>query len=285
MIDLDRPMQRSDWLATLGELGIRPSRALGQNFLVEPSVVERIVEAAAIRPSETVIEVGPGLGILTRELLKAAGRVVAIELDRDLAAHLRHVFRDQPALELIESDALKVDFGRLVAPNEAYSVVANLPYSSASAIIRFLLEQPNPPRRLTVMVQREVAERLVATPPNMSILSVATQFYASGEIAFHVPPGAFVPSPKVESSVVTLDSRPSLALPPDEREPFFALVNAGFRHKRKTLANSIADETREPKSLIAERLTAIGIDPLRRAQTLSLEDWVNLTRAWRAEPR
>jgi 16S rRNA (adenine1518-N6/adenine1519-N6)-dimethyltransferase len=285
MIDLDRPMQRGDWIATLGALGIRPSRALGQNFLVEPSVVERIAAAAEIQPGETVIEVGPGLGILTRELLRTAGRVVAIELDRDLAAHLRHNLAGRTPLELVESDALKVDLGRLLAPDETYSIVANLPYSSASAIIRFFLEQPHPPRRMTVMVQREVAERLVASPPSMSILSVATQFYASGEIAFHVPPGAFVPSPKVESSVVTLDVRTSLALPPDARGQLFALVNAGFRHKRKTLANSLADETREPKSVVAERLAVVGIDPLRRAQTLSLDEWLDVARAWPLEPQ
>jgi 16S rRNA (adenine1518-N6/adenine1519-N6)-dimethyltransferase len=169
----------------------------------------------------------------------------------------------------------------LIQPDETYSVAANLPYSSASAIIRFLLEQPHPPRRLTVMVQREVAERLAAKPGAMSILGVATQFYAEPEIAFHVPPGAFVPSPKVESSVVTLDVRSEPPLPVELRPQLFALLNAGFRHKRKTLANSIADETRLSKAVVTEHLTALGIDPLRRAQTLSLDEWAALTRDWR----
>lgn len=283
MIDLSRQMRRQDWIETLGLLGIRPSRALGQNFLVEPGVVERIAETAAIQPGETVIEVGPGLGILTRELLGSADRVIAIELDRELAAHLRSSFAAESTLELIESDALRVDVSELIAPNEVYSVAANLPYSSASAIIRFFLEQPHPPRRLTVMAQREVAERLAANPPGMSILGIATQFYAVPKIAFHVPPSAFVPSPKVESSVITLDMRNELALPPKQRPQLFSLLNSGFRHKRKTLANSIADETRLPKALVADQVAAVGIDPFRRAQTLSLEEWVALARSWRPD--
>jgi 16S rRNA (adenine1518-N6/adenine1519-N6)-dimethyltransferase len=281
MIDLTRPMLRQNWIELLGELGIRPSRALGQNFLIEPDVVERIAGVAAIQPGETVVEVGPGLGILTRELLAASGRVIAIELDRELAAQLRSAFGSEQRLELIEADALSVDLSELIHSGETYSVAANLPYSSASAIIRFFLEQPRPPRRLTVMVQREVAERLAAKPGAMSILGVATQFYAEPTIAFHVPPGAFVPSPKVESSVVTLDVRLDPPLPIELRPQLFALLNAGFRHKRKTLANSIADETRLPKTVVTEQLAALGIDPLRRAQMLSLDEWVGLARDWR----
>ena len=282
MMDAGRPMERKQWIELLGALGIRPSRALGQNFLVEPEVVRRIHEVAQLFPGETAIEIGPGLGILTRELLSVAGRVIAIELDRDLAAHLRSAFADESILDLIEADALRVDLSELIDPVETYSVAANLPYSAASAIIRSFLERPHPPRRLTVMVQREVAERLVASPPEMSILGIATQFYAEGSIAFHVPPNSFVPSPKVESSVVTFDVRAVPPLPVELRPRFFTLLNAGFRHKRKTLANSIADETRLPKSIVTEQLAAIGVDPLRRAQTLSLDEWVGLTRDWRS---
>lgn len=281
MIDLAQPMQRQNWIALLDSLGIRPSRALGQNFLVEPGIVERIAAVAEVLPGETVIEIGPGMGILTRELLSVADRVIAIELDRDLAGHLRTAFEAQPKLELIESDALRIAVENHIRADENYSITANLPYSSASAIIRFYLEQPHPPRRLTVMVQREVAERLVAAPPHMSILGIATQFYAEGSIAFHVPPGAFVPSPRVESSVITLDVRPAALLPLELRPQLFALLNAGFRHKRKTLANSIADETQLPKALISEQLAALNVDPLRRAQTLTVDEWVGLARAWR----
>lgn len=280
MNDRSRTMERQDWIEVLRRLGIRPSRALGQNFLVEPNVVERIAAAAELRPGESVIEIGPGLGILTRELLRSGERVIAIELDRDLAAHLRTDLGRWPDLTLIESDALRVDIDSLINPAETYSVTANLPYASAAAIIRFFLEQPHQPRRMTVMVQREVGERLAAAPPAMSILGVATQLHAETAIAFHVPPGAFVPSPKVESSVVTLDVRPEPLLEPSLRPRFFELLNAGFRHKRKTIVNSIADETRLPKAVVAERLAAIDVEPLRRAQTLSVDEWISLTRSW-----
>jgi len=261
----------------MAELGVRPSKGLGQNFLFERGIVQKMVRVAGIRPDDTVLEVGPGLGILTSELLRSAKRVVAVELDRTLAAHLRRAFGDDPRFALVEGDVLDLDVADLVPP-EPYVVAANLPYSVGSAVLRHLLEAEHPPERLAVMLQLEVAERLVARPPEMSVLGIAVQFFAEARIAFRVPPGVFIPPPTVESAVVVLDAKPA-PLPREARRSFFRIVNAGFRQKRKQVANSLAAELGLPKDEVVAWLEAVGIDPMRRAQTLSVDEWVALTLA------
>jgi 16S rRNA (adenine1518-N6/adenine1519-N6)-dimethyltransferase len=258
------------------ELGIRPNKGLGQHFLFERGVVERMVRMAGVGTDDNVLEVGPGLGILTSELLRKARRVVAIELDRSLAAHLRAAFGDLPTFTLVQGNALTTPVGDLFSPDEPFDVVANLPYSVGSAILRHLLEGERPPRRMTVMLQKEVAERLVAQPPEMSILGVATQFFASPRIAFDVAPAVFIPPPKVESAVVILEVHPQPPLPRDLHPLFFKIVNAGFRQKRKQVANAIADVLQLQKPEISAWLQATGVDPMRRAETLSIAEWVAL---------
>lgn len=259
-------------------LGVRPSKGLGQHFLFERGIVQKMVRSAGIGPGDTVLEIGPGLGILTSELLHAAQRVVAVELDQTLAAHLRTLFGDDPAFSLVAGDALDLVVTDLIPPDEPYVVAANLPYSVGSAVLRHLLEADHPPRRLAVMLQREVAERIVAEPPRMSVLSVAVQFYAAGRIAFEVPPTVFIPPPAVESAVLLLEVRPP-PLPVADRVRFFRIVNAGFRQKRKQVANSLAAELDLTKSDVNAWLAATGIDPMRRAQTLAVNEWVSLTLA------
>lgn len=273
------PASRRDWTALMKRLGIRPNKGLGQNFLFERGIVQRMVRTARITRDDHVVEVGPGLGILTDELLLRAGSVTAVELDRNLAAHLRTQFGDQEGFALVEGDALRVDFAGFLDSEHPYKVAANLPYGIAAAVVRRLLELAHPPVQLTVMLQLEVAERLTAVPPNMTILSVATQFYAEPRIAFQVPPTVFIPPPKVESAVAILDVRPEPALPMADRPAFFRIVNAGFRQKRKQVANSIAAELDLPKADVSSWLESVGIDPMRRAQTLTVEDWVRLTLA------
>ena len=185
-------------------LGIRPNKGLGQNFLYERGIVQRMVRSARIGTGDTVVEIGPGLGILTDELLLRAGRVIAIELDRTLAAHLTAQFGDNPNFSLHSGDALRVDLDHVLQGVSEYRLTANLPYGVAAAVIRRFLEADKAPTQLTVMLQLEVAQRLVAAPPNMTILSVATQFYAEPRIAFHVPPTVFIPPPNVESAVAIL---------------------------------------------------------------------------------
>ena len=272
------PVSRRDWTRLMTELGIRPNKGLGQHFLFERGLVERMVRQAGVEKDDTVLEIGPGLGILTSELLRKAGHVVAVELDRSLAAHLQGAFGEFANFELVHANALTQSSDELIPPGQSFDVVANLPYSVGTAILRHLLEQPRKPRRLTVMLQKEVAERLTAQPPDMSILSVATQYFAEPRLAFTVSPDVFIPPPKVESAVVILDVRPELSLPADAEPLLFKIVNAGFRQKRKQVANSLADVLQLPKSDIAAWLAQSRIDPTRRAETLSVAEWVAVTR-------
>src|SRR5688500_14088734 len=255
------PAARRDWMRLMSELGIRPNKGLGQHFLFERGLVERMVRQAGVTDRDTVLEVGPGLGILTSELLRKARRVVAVELDRSLIAHLQTAFGDVPGFELVPGNALALSADELFPPGESFDVVANLPYSAGTAILRHLLEQPRKSRRLTVMLQKEVADRLTAQPPDMSVLSVATQFFAEPRLAFRVPPEVFIPPPKVESAVVILDVRDTLALAENEQPLMFKIVNAGFRQKRKQVANSIADVLQLPKADIAAWLETTGVNP------------------------
>jgi 16S rRNA (adenine1518-N6/adenine1519-N6)-dimethyltransferase len=279
------PTSRRDWLALMTRLGIRPNKGLGQNFLFERGIVQRMVRAARIGPDDTVVEVGPGLGILTDELLVRSGRVIAIELDRTLVSHLTDQFADNPRFSLHAGDALRVDLESVLAGVPTYKLAANLPYGIAAAVIRRFLELDKAPTQLTVMLQLEVAERLVAAPPNMTILSVATQFYSVPRIAFQVPPTVFIPPPSVESAVAILEVRAEPPLQGPDRDLFFAVVNAGFRQKRKQVANSIAAELDLPKASVSAWLTEAGIDPMRRAQTLTVDDWIGVTLAAPAELR
>jgi 16S rRNA (adenine1518-N6/adenine1519-N6)-dimethyltransferase len=207
------PTSRRDWAALLDRLGVRPKKGLGQNFLLERGIVEGMVRSLEVDRDDFVLEIGPGLGILTEALLASAGKVAAIALDRRLATHLRGEFGADSRFSLVEGDALAIDLAEIVPPDRDYLVAANLPYSVATAVLRRLLEEPHRPQRLAVMVQREVAERLVAQPPEMTILAVATRFYATARIAFPVPPSVFVPAPKVESAVVLLETRAEPPLP------------------------------------------------------------------------
>jgi 16S rRNA (adenine1518-N6/adenine1519-N6)-dimethyltransferase len=273
------PVARRDWTRLMRELGIRPNKGLGQHFLFERGVVERMVRQSGVAGGDTVVEIGSGLGILTSELLRKTGNVIAVELDRSLAAHLETAFGDLPGFQLVQGNALTLSSDDLVPPGEPFDVVANLPYSAGTAILRHLLEQPRKPRRLTVMLQKEVADRLTARPPDMSVLGVATQFFAVPRLAFVVSPAVFIPPPKVESAVVILDVHNEFPLPPELQALFFRIVNAGFRQKRKQLANAIADVLQLPKPGIADWLAQSGIDPARRAETLSVAEWVLLTRS------
>jgi 16S rRNA (adenine1518-N6/adenine1519-N6)-dimethyltransferase len=226
--------------------------------------------------------VGPGLGVLTGHLLQAGANVVAIELDRDLVPYLRRTFDDLGTLTVIEADALNVRIDEILPPDVPYTVVANLPYSIASAVLMHFLEQTRPPSSMTVMVQREVADRLVARPPEMTVLGVAAQVLSAPERAFLVAPESFLPPPRVESAVLTLRPLGESLLAAERRPLFFQLVNGGFRHKRKQVLNSLAFELDLPKEEIAARLTRAGVDPMRRAQTLSVDEWLTVLDAWEA---
>lgn len=264
------------WRARLRELGLTPSKALGQNFLHDHAIVRRIAESARIGPDDTVLEIGPGLGILTEELADRAKHVVAVELDDRLAEYLPTIL---PAnVELIHADALEIDPAALAGPE--YLVVANLPYSVGNAILRRMLEAVPPPRALTVMVQREVAERIVAGPPEMSLLAVGVQFYGRPKILFRVGSGAFIPPPRVESAVLRIETQLP-PLPLAEHAAFFRVVHAGFAQRRKQLGNVLSTGLFIERASIADALTQAGIAPTERAERLTIADWVCVYRALR----
>lgn len=270
------PVARRDWVRLMNDLGIRPNKGLGQHFLFERGLVERMVRQAEVTSSDTVLEIGPGLGILTSELLRKADQVIAVERDPALVSHLERAFGDYPSFTLVPGNALTLDSQDIIPGDIPFDVVANLPYSVGTAILRHLMEQSRKPRRITAMLQREVAERLVAKPPDMSVLSVAAQFYAVPRLLFTVSPTVFIPPPTVESAVVSLDVFPTPRLPEDLSGQFFEVVTAGFRQKRKQLVNSLSEVLRLPKPTVVEWLTRCDIDPMRRAETLSLDEWITL---------
>lgn len=268
--------------AFLEEIGVRPSKGRGQNFLKEAWVVDRMAAELGIGPGDLVVEVGPGLGALTGALLATGATVHAIELDDQLAAYLRTTLASEQFV-LTSTDARTAPIDEIVPEGRDYALAANLPYSSAPAILRHFLEAERPPARSICMVQREVALRMSAEPPDMSILGVSVQLYATPQLLFDVPPDAFVPKPKVVSSVVMLHRRAAPLIDRDEREPFFRIVTAGFAQKRKTVLNSLAAALPADRETVRALLESCGIDPMRRAETLNVQEWIALMQAFEAQ--
>jgi 16S rRNA (adenine1518-N6/adenine1519-N6)-dimethyltransferase len=262
----------------LERYGITPKKSLGQNFLHDPNALEKIVELAELTPDVTVVEIGPGTGNLTHILAREAARVIAVELDERFVPLLSAEFAAEPRVELVHGDILEISLADRVG-SRPYIVVANLPYYITSAILRHFLERPPRPERLVLTVQREVAERLVAPPGEMSLLAVSVQFYGRPRIAMHLSPAAFWPRPDVESAVVRIDvyTGPPVTVP-DERL-FFRVVRAGFGQKRKQLRNSLSAGLHLDKAQADVLLGEAGVDPQRRAETLDLEEWAAITRA------
>ncbi|MGQ9626577.1 MAG: 16S rRNA (adenine(1518)-N(6)/adenine(1519)-N(6))-dimethyltransferase RsmA [Anaerolineae bacterium] len=263
----------------LREFDLHPRKKLGQNFLLAEGILRKILAAAEVGPEDTVLEVGAGPGTLTRLLAERAGRVVAIELDSGLAKVLAHTLRAYHNVEIVEGDILALEPARLVAPAATYKVVANLPYYITSAALRHLLEAEIRPRLMVVTVQYEVAQRLLARPGEMSLLAVSVQFYGRPKLVARVPAGAFYPRPEVDSAIVRIDLHPALPLAVGDLVRFFTLVRAGFAQKRKQLRNSLAAGLALPALEMEAALRQAGIDPKRRPQSLSLEEWKRLYQA------
>ena len=256
-------------------------KSLGQNFLVDRRIVSRIIAAADLSPGDTVLEIGPGRGILTRPLAERTATLTAIELDDDLAATLTTEFAEQSHVRIVHADAREIEIASLIPHDSPYKLIANLPYYAAQPIIRRFLEAEHKPSVMVVMVQREVAQNMTATPDKMSLLSVATQLYGKPRIVASVQPRAFRPAPKVTSAVVRIDvySQPALAL--ESVDAFFNLVRAGFSAPRKQIHNCLQQGLSIPRLESEAILSDADIDPKRRPQTLSLDDWGNLYAAWR----
>jgi len=254
---------------------IRPDKAFGQNFLVDHSILRQIVEAAEIHVDDQVLELGAGTGVLTRELARRARRVVSVELERKMLTLLAKTTRNCANVEILERNLLYVDPTQIFG-SEPYKLVANLPYYITAPTFRHFLESANPPRLFVVMVQYEVAQRIVAGPGDLSLLGVSIQFYGKPKIIVHVPARAFYPAPKVDSAILRIDLKDEAPLTTKERDSFFRLVQAGFSERRKQLHNSLAHGLHRKNVEVQAWLQVANIDPSRRAETLSIEDWLRL---------
>lgn len=274
-------------LERLNLAGIKPRKRLGQNFLVNERVYRRIIEEARIRPSDIVVEVGAGLGTLTDYLAGLAGKVIAIEKDKILAVYLRDRFSDNKNVTIVEDDILKFKIENLPDSQAGlklkiyeYKLVGNIPYYLTSRLIRKVFEEWPSPKLIIFILQKEVAQRIVASPPNMSLLAVSVQYYAKPEIVSYVSKGSFWPQPKVDSAIIKLVSSDQFLASSDEAENwkletrnFFKVVRAGFAGKRKQLSNNLAKNLNLNKSKVQEKLLLSAIAPSRRAETLTVQEW------------
>jgi 16S rRNA (adenine1518-N6/adenine1519-N6)-dimethyltransferase len=254
-------------------------KGLGQNFLLDPIYLERITAAADIPKSATILEIGPGLGNLTRYLAEAADHVVAVELDKRFIPILEDVTSQWENITIIQGDILELDPTDYLNSKD-YLVVANIPYYITSMLLRHLLGNPVKPRRVIITVQLEVAKRICADPGNLSLLGLSVQVYGNAEVIFRIPAGAFYPSPKVDSATIRIDLYPQPIIPSEELDAFFLIARAGFSQKRKKLRNALAGGLKISVSTVETLLHDAQIDPHRRAQTLSLLEWKSLTAKW-----
>jgi 16S rRNA (adenine1518-N6/adenine1519-N6)-dimethyltransferase len=255
--------------------GLRPDKRLGQNFLQDDSALQKIVAVAQLSETDTVLEIGPGLGSLTRYLAMAVKQVIAVELDESLLPILISVLKQWKNIRIVQGDILKLEINEIIK-EEDYSVVANIPYYITSAIMRHLLESHPQPQRIVLTLQNEVARRICAEPGDMSLLALSVQVYGKPEIAASIPADAFYPPPKVDSSVIRVEIYPVPVIPVAQLEIFFRIAKAGFSQKRKTLRNSLSAGMAISASSAEELLKEAGIDPRRRAETLSIAEWSNL---------
>lgn len=268
------------------QYGFTFRKSLGQHFLIDSRILDRIVQAAQLDPSQGALEIGPGIGALTERLAQAAGRVVAVEIDGRLIPVLQDVLAPYPHVRIVHGDVLKTDLAAFwhtdFAGLSGVSAVANLPYYATTPILMNLLERKLPLDRIVVMVQKEIAERMTAPPggKDYGSLSVAVQYHCETSLVCHVPPGAFLPPPNVQSAVVKLQVRREPAVRVEDEKLFFRVVHAAFAQRRKTLANSMALLVgKERKEEAAGLMRSLGIDPGRRGETLTLEEFAALADA------
>jgi 16S rRNA (adenine1518-N6/adenine1519-N6)-dimethyltransferase len=275
---LDAPLSlpQLDVPGLLRQHGLHPNKSLGQNFLLDENALQQVVSAANVSPQDDVLEIGAGLGSLTRHLALCAHSVVAVEVDQSLIQALNQVVSQYSNVRVVQGDILTLDPAGLQLLDN-YLVVANIPYYITSALIRHLLEANLPPIRLVITIQEQVAERICSAPGDMSLLALSVQVYGQPTIIARIPAGAFYPPPNVNSAVLRIDRYASPFIPSDHLQSFFQLTKAGFSQKRKTLRNSLAAGLHQPPSAVEKLLTEANIDPMRRAETLSLPEWRHLS--------
>ena len=262
--------------------GFKFSKSLGQNFLIDDNVIDKIIDGARVKEGDKVIEVGPGIGTLTREMAKRAEKVVAVEIDKNLIPILKETLADFDNTEVVNEDILKVDINKLVDEKLSggpVKLIANLPYYITTPIVMKFLEEDIPVTDIVVMVQKEVADRMNAVPStkDYGALSVAVQYYCDTEIVAKAPRHMFIPQPKVDSTVIGLHIREEKKYKADNEQLFFKTVKAAFGQRRKTLLNSLSSMGVLDKAKIKEVLAEAGIDEKRRGETLSIEEFSHLS--------
>ena len=273
-----------DVKALLRRYDIQPSKGLGQNFLIDETVADRIVEASDLAPDDVVLEVGPGTGLLTRRLADRVAQLVAVEIDRKLVKLLAETLGGRDNVRVVQGDILQIDFvaelmavlGLQEAASLSYKVVADLPYYITSAVLRRLLSARVRAKQLTLMVQREVAERILSGPGSLSLLAISVQVYGHPELVCRVPASAFYPQPKVESALLRVRLHDSPRVPEADLPRFFRVARAAFGQKRKQLHNSLTHNLHLPRERVLAALAEAGIDSRRRPQTLTIEEWSTL---------
>jgi len=272
----------------LRHFDLKVRKRLGQHFLIDGEVLQLITSAAELTPADIILEIGPGLGVLTKELARRVGWVIAVELDSKLAVILKQTLASFDNVTIINENILHIDPATLLREQKAkfppaispYKVVANLPYYITSPVLRHFLEASVKPEIMIVMVQKEVAEAIVAEPGQRSVLSISVQFYGKPRIVSYVPAHSFYPAPEVDSAILRIDLYPQPVVAVTDEKGFFELVRAGFTASRKQIANSLAQGTGLPKTEVLALLERADIVPQRRAETLTLEEWAQLWRAF-----
>jgi 16S rRNA (adenine1518-N6/adenine1519-N6)-dimethyltransferase len=258
---------------------VQPKKSLGQNFLVDPNGLNKVLQAAQLNPEDTVLEIGAGLGSLTYLLAQQVKYVVAVELDKRLIPPLTEVLAGFENIKIKQGDMLELSPDALLGAAR-YVVVANIPYYITSALIRHLLEADHKPTRMVLTIQQEVAERILSRDGKMSLLALSVQVYGKPELKARIPAGCFYPPPEVDSAVLSIELYEEPLFPSESLDLFFKLAHAGFAQKRKTLRNTLATGMNESPAWAEKLLTASRIDPQRRAETLSMQEWKQLVEAY-----
>lgn len=251
-------------------MSIKPIKHFGQNFLVNKKAVSTIIEGAKLLKKDVVLEIGPGKGVLTKELAERVKKVIAIEKDKRLVEFLKEELKDFDNIEIINDDTLNYELGIM---NHEYKIVANLPFYITAPIIRKFLEMERQPEEMTLIIQKEVAKRICNKPPRMSILAISVQFYADAKILSYIPRRSFKPMPKVDGAIIQITPKKKYDVNPDK---FFKVVKAGFSHPRKQIINNLSTELDINKKELGSFLLSKNIKPTQRAETLSINDWLNL---------
>ncbi len=253
---------------------IKPIKRFGQNFLIDKQVIKKVIRAANLHPKDIVLEIGPGTGALTQEIAKTAKKLIAIEKDSNMCKILKQAFRNSKNVEIVNQDILKNY--ELGIKNYEYKIVANLPFYITAPVIRKFLESKNPPKEMILIIQKEVAQRICAKPPKMSILAVSVQFYSKAKIISYLSKKSFYPRPKVDSAIIKIIPRKSVLPICVDPLLFFKIVKAGFSHPRKQLANNLPNGLKLNKQKVNDLLLKNNVKPSQRAETLRVQDWINL---------